>query len=74
MMRALWTASTGMQAQQLNVDTISNNMANVNSVSYKKSRVEFKDLLYETMERGIVKDGILKKRAGRQSDHICHAV
>ncbi len=57
MMRALWTASTGMQAQQLNVDTISNNMANVNSVSYKKARVEFKDLLYETMERGIVRDG-----------------
>ncbi len=57
MMRALWTASTGMQAQQLNVDTISNNMANVNSVSYKKSRVEFKDLLYETIERGMVKDG-----------------
>lgn len=57
MMRALWTASTGMQAQQLNVDTISNNMANVNSISYKKSRMEFKDLLYETMERGMVKDG-----------------
>jgi flagellar basal-body rod protein FlgG len=57
MMRALWTASTGMQAQQLNVDTISNNMANVNSISYKKTRTEFKDLLYETMERGIVKDG-----------------
>lgn len=57
MMRALWTASTGMKAQQLNVDTISNNMANVNSVSYKKSRIEFKDLLYETMERGMVRDG-----------------
>jgi len=57
MMRALWTASTGMQAQQLNVDNISNNMANVNSISYKKSRMEFKDLLYETMERGLVKDG-----------------
>lgn len=57
MMRALWTASTGMQAQQLNVDTISNNMANVNSIGYKKSRMEFKDLLYETMERGMVKDG-----------------
>ncbi|MDD3706311.1 MAG: flagellar basal body protein, partial [Clostridiaceae bacterium] len=52
MMRALWTASTGMMAQQLNVDTIANNMANVNSVSYKKARVEFKDLLYETLERG----------------------
>jgi flagellar basal-body rod protein FlgG len=57
MMRALWTASTGMKAQQLNVDTISNNMANVNSVSYKKSRMEFKDLLYETIERGMVRDG-----------------
>lgn len=57
MMRALWTASTGMQAQQLNVDTISNNMANVNTIAYKKSRVEFKDLLYETMERGMVRDG-----------------
>jgi len=57
MMRALWTASTGMLAQQLNIDNISNNMANVNSISYKKSRMEFKDLLYETMERGIVKDG-----------------
>ncbi len=57
MMRALWTASTGMAAQQLNVDTISNNLANVNSIGYKKSRVEFKDLLYETLERGMVKDG-----------------
>ncbi|MFZ5353342.1 MAG: flagellar basal-body rod protein FlgG [Bacillota bacterium] len=57
MMRALWTASTGMAAQQLNVDTISNNLANVNSIGYKKSRVEFKDLLYETLERGVVRDG-----------------
>ncbi|MGE5633130.1 MAG: flagellar basal-body rod protein FlgG [Caulobacteraceae bacterium] len=57
MMRALWTASTGMLAQQLNVDTISNNLANVNTIGYKKSRMEFKDLLYETMERGLVKDG-----------------
>ncbi|HWQ30833.1 MAG TPA: flagellar basal-body rod protein FlgG [Negativicutes bacterium] len=57
MMRALWTASTGMLAQQMNVDNISNNLANVNSVAYKKSRVEFKDLLYETMENGMVKDG-----------------
>lgn len=57
MMRALWTASTGMMAQQLNVDTISNNIANVNSIGYKKTRVEFKDLLYETMERGMVING-----------------
>ncbi|MDF2521965.1 MAG: flgG [Clostridia bacterium] len=57
MMRALWTASTGMNAQQLYVDTISNNIANVNTVGYKKNRMEFKDLLYETLERGLVKDG-----------------
>lgn len=57
MMRALWTASTGMNAQQLYVDTISNNIANVNTVAYKKNRMEFKDLLYETLERGLVKDG-----------------
>ena len=57
MMRALWTASTGMMAQQLNVDTISNNIANVNSIGYKKTRVEFKDLLYETMDRGLVVNG-----------------
>ncbi len=50
-MRALWTAATGMVSQQLNVDVISNNLANVNTVSYKKERAEFKDLLYDTMER-----------------------
>jgi len=57
MMRALWTASTGMIAQQLNVDNISNNLANVNTVGYKKSRAEFKDLLYETLERDTIRDG-----------------
>lgn len=57
MMRALWTASTGMIAQQINVDNISNNLANVNTVGYKKSRAEFKDLLYETLERDTIRDG-----------------
>lgn len=51
MMRALWTAASGMTAQQLNVDVVSNNLANVNTTAYKKERVEFKDLLYETMDR-----------------------
>ncbi|AOT70058.1 flagellar basal-body rod protein FlgG [Geosporobacter ferrireducens] len=50
-MRALWTAASGMKAQQLNVDTISNNLANVNTTGFKKQRVEFKDLLYETLSR-----------------------
>jgi flagellar basal-body rod protein FlgG len=49
MIRALWTAATGMLAQQLNVDNISNNLANVNTAGYKKSRVEFQDLFYQTL-------------------------
>lgn len=51
MMRSLWTAGSGMLAQQLNVDVIANNLANVNTTSFKKDRVEFKDLMYETIER-----------------------
>ena len=46
MMRALWTAATGMTGQQTNVDVIANNLSNVNTTAYKKSRVEFKDLVY----------------------------
>lgn len=52
MVRALWTAASGMTAQQLNVDTISNNLANVNTVAYKKETANFKSLLYETMNVG----------------------
>lgn len=48
-MRALWTAATGMKNLQLQVDTISNNLANVNTHSYKKQRMEFKDLMYERL-------------------------
>jgi flagellar basal-body rod protein FlgG len=54
MMRALWTAASGMTAQQLNVDVIANNLANVNTTGYKKERVEFKDLLYQTIDRARV--------------------
>lgn len=49
MIRALWTAGTGMISQQLNIDTISNNLANVNTTGFKKMRVEFQDLLYQTI-------------------------
>ena len=49
-MMALRTAATGMAAQDLNVDVISNNIANLNTVGYKKQRAEFEDLLYQTME------------------------
>ena len=50
-MMALRTAATGMAAQQLNVEVISNNIANMNTVGYKKQRAEFEDLLYNTIER-----------------------
>ncbi len=49
MMRTLWTSATGMQAQQLTIDTIANNLANVNTSGFKKSRAEFQDLMYETL-------------------------
>ncbi len=46
MLKALFTAATGMKAQQLTVDVISNNIANVNTSGYKRTRVNFQDLLY----------------------------
>lgn len=52
MLRALKTAALGMTAQQLNVDVIANNLANVNTTGYKKSSIEFQDLLYETVQNG----------------------
>jgi len=50
MMQALYTAATGMLAQQLNVDTIANNLANVSTTGFKKGRVDFQDLLYHTIK------------------------
>ena len=49
MMRSLWTAGTGMKGQQTNLDVISNNIANVNTTAFKKYRVDFQDLMYQTM-------------------------
>jgi len=49
MIPALYSASSGMQAQQLNLDTIANNLANVNTTGFKKTRVDFQDLLYQTL-------------------------
>src|SRR3954469_21355106 len=48
-MQALRTAATGMAAQQMNVEVISNNIANMNTVGFKKQRAEFQDLLYQTI-------------------------
>jgi flagellar basal-body rod protein FlgG len=50
MLRALYTSATGMQAQETNIDVISNNLANVNTTGYKKSRAEFQDLLYQQVK------------------------
>lgn len=49
MIRALFTAATGMEAQQLNLDAIAHNLANVNTTGFKRSRVDFQDLLYQTL-------------------------
>lgn len=71
MMRSLWTAAAGMTSQQLNVDTISNNLANVNTTGYKKERVEFKTLLYETMEGASLDQGstVSQKPVNLQMGH-----
>lgn len=47
MIRALFTSATGMQAQEVNIDVIANNLANVNTTGYKKSRADFQDLVYQ---------------------------
>jgi flagellar basal-body rod protein FlgG len=49
-MQALRTAATGMAAQQMNVEVISNNIANMNTVAFKRQRAEFQDLLYQTLQ------------------------
>lgn len=49
-MRALWTAATGMEAQQLTLDVIANNLANVQTSGFKRSRVDFQDLVYQTVQ------------------------
>ena len=62
MLKALNTAATGMQAQQTQLDVIANNMANVNTTGFKKSRAEFEDLLYQT----------LKEPGAQQSNNTVH--
>lgn len=50
MMRSLWTAASGMRAQQSNVDTIANNLSNVNTIGYKTQQASFKSLLYQNLQ------------------------
>src|SRR6476619_1298953 len=47
MIRALYTAASGMNAQQANIDNVAHNLANVNTTGFKKSRIEFEDLVYQ---------------------------
>lgn len=49
MMRALYTAATGMMAQQFNLDTISNNLSNVNTTGFRQNQARFQDLIYQTL-------------------------
>jgi flagellar basal-body rod protein FlgG len=51
MLRALWTAASGMTAQQQEIDVISNNIANVNTTGYKTERASFQDLIYQTVKQ-----------------------
>lgn len=64
MIRALNTAATGMSAQESHVNAISNNIANANTTGYKAQRVEFEDLMYETVEEA----------GGRSSDNTQYTV
>ena len=50
MIRSLWTGTTGMHGQQLNIDVIANNLANVSTTGFKKSKADFQDLLYQAMK------------------------
>ncbi|GHU22950.1 flagellar basal body rod protein FlgG [Spirochaetia bacterium] len=50
MVRSLWTGASGMIGQQANIDTISNNLANVNTTGFKRMRADFEDLLYQTVK------------------------
>ena len=50
MIRSLWTAASGMSAQKLNMDVIANNLSNVNTSGFKKSRADFEDLLYQNLK------------------------
>jgi len=48
MIRSLWTAASGMEAQQMNLDVIANNLANVNTTGFKKANVQFQEMMYDT--------------------------
>ncbi|MEI7576685.1 MAG: flagellar basal-body rod protein FlgG [Armatimonadota bacterium] len=64
MLRSLNTSATGMVAQQLNLDVISNNLANANTTGFKHQRAEFQDLIYQTVQAGGTSIGNNQKTPG----------
>ncbi|MBM75740.1 MAG: flagellar basal body rod protein FlgG [Proteobacteria bacterium] len=56
-MKSLYTAATGMSAQQMRIENISNNLANVSTIGFKKSRENFEDLLYQNMPSASIGQG-----------------
>jgi flagellar basal-body rod protein FlgG len=67
MMQSLYTASTGMNAMQTQIDVTSNNIANVNTIGYKKSRAEFADLMYQVMQyAGTATSDVTKSPTGAE--------
>jgi len=75
MIRALWTASTGLHAQQLNIDVVANNLANVNTTGFKRGRGDFQDLLYQTLRMpGTASSGNTEVPTGVQVGHGARVV
>ena len=69
MERALWSAVTGMRAQELSLDTISNNLANVNTGGFKASRINFQDMLYSVLMSPGAQSGETQLPVGIQIGH-----
>lgn len=60
MMRSLWTAASGMKAQQTSLDIISNNLSNINTTGYKKETAEFRSLLYQNIQNRLLTQTVRK--------------
>ncbi len=70
MVRSLWTAASGMNGQQANIDAISNNLSNVNTTGYKPVRTEFEDLIYQTQRlAGTPATDLTSRPLGSQVGH-----
>jgi flagellar basal-body rod protein FlgG len=75
MLRALYSSATGMQSQQLNLDVIANNLANVNTTGFKRSKIEFQDLLYQKIRTaGADQAGGTRTPVGLEVGHGARAV